>query len=109
MRTTTAVPITAGLMRQSLCRSTCCQVRCSRTSERDSRGNAERRRWQDVGGQEKRPRLGHADHSAEGEIAGMTSEALTAATISMTGYGGEAIEAYLATPDDGAAARGSVV
>jgi carboxymethylenebutenolidase len=39
----------------------------------------------------------------------MTSEALTAATISMTGYGGEAIEAYLATPDDGAAARGSVV
>ena len=37
------------------------------------------------------------------------SEALTAATISVTGYGDDEIEAYLAVPDDGAAARGSVV
>jgi carboxymethylenebutenolidase len=37
------------------------------------------------------------------------SEALTASTISVTGHGGETIEAYLATPDDGAASRGSVV
>ena len=37
------------------------------------------------------------------------SEALTAATIRVTGYGDDEIEAYLAVPDDGAAARGSVV
>jgi carboxymethylenebutenolidase len=37
------------------------------------------------------------------------SEALTATTISITGYDGDEIEAYLATPDDGAAGRGSVV
>ena len=37
------------------------------------------------------------------------SEALTAATISVTGYGDDEIEAYLAVPEDGAAARGSVV
>src|ERR1700729_2290707 len=37
------------------------------------------------------------------------SEALTATTISITGYDGDDIEAYLAVPDDGAAARGSVV
>jgi carboxymethylenebutenolidase len=37
------------------------------------------------------------------------NEALTASTVTMTGHGGEEIEAYLAVPDDGAAARGSVV
>ncbi len=37
------------------------------------------------------------------------SEALTAATISVTGYGDDEIEAYLAVPEDGAAASGSVV
>ena len=37
------------------------------------------------------------------------SEALTAKTISVTGYGGDEIEAYLAIPDDGASSRGSVV
>ena len=37
----------------------------------------------------------------------MTSEALTASTITMSGHGGDEIEAYLAVPDDGAAARGS--
>ena len=37
------------------------------------------------------------------------SEALTAKTITITGSGGDEIEAYLATPDDGASSRGSVV
>ncbi len=37
------------------------------------------------------------------------SEALTAQTISITGFGGDEIEAYLAIPDDGAPSRGSVV
>jgi carboxymethylenebutenolidase len=37
------------------------------------------------------------------------SEALTAKTISITGYGGDEIEAYLAVSDDGSASRGSVV
>src|ERR1700722_6774699 len=37
------------------------------------------------------------------------SEALTAKTITITGSGGDEIEAYLAVPDDGAASRGSVV
>ena len=37
------------------------------------------------------------------------SEALTATTITMSGHGGDEIEAYLAVPDDGAPARGSVV
>jgi carboxymethylenebutenolidase len=37
------------------------------------------------------------------------SEALTAKTISITGHGGDEIEAYLAVPDDGAQSRGSVV
>jgi carboxymethylenebutenolidase len=37
------------------------------------------------------------------------SEALTAKTISITGSGGDEVEAYLATPDDGQPARGSVV
>jgi carboxymethylenebutenolidase len=37
------------------------------------------------------------------------SEALTAKTISITGHDGHEIEAYLAVPDDGATARGSVV
>ncbi len=37
------------------------------------------------------------------------SEALTARTVSITGHGGDQIEAYLAVPDDDAAARGSVV
>jgi carboxymethylenebutenolidase len=37
------------------------------------------------------------------------NEALTAKTISITGHGGDEIEAYLAVPDDGAASRGSVV
>jgi carboxymethylenebutenolidase len=37
------------------------------------------------------------------------SEELTASTITMTGAGGDAIEAYLAVPEDGANARGSVV
>ncbi len=37
------------------------------------------------------------------------SEALTAKTISITGHGGDEIEAYLAVPDDGAGPRGSVV
>jgi carboxymethylenebutenolidase len=39
----------------------------------------------------------------------VTSEALTASTITMAGHGGDEIEAYLAVPDDGASARGSVV
>ena len=39
----------------------------------------------------------------------MTSEALTASTITIGGHGGDEIEAYLAVPDDGAMARGSVV
>ncbi|MBO0823290.1 MAG: dienelactone hydrolase family protein [Actinobacteria bacterium] len=38
-----------------------------------------------------------------------TSEALTASTISITGHGGDEIEAYLAIPDDDATSRGSVV
>jgi carboxymethylenebutenolidase len=37
------------------------------------------------------------------------SEELTATTITITGAGGDAVEAYLALPDDGATARGSVV
>jgi carboxymethylenebutenolidase len=37
------------------------------------------------------------------------SEALTAKTISITGHGGDEIEAYLAVPDDGPGPRGSVV
>jgi carboxymethylenebutenolidase len=37
------------------------------------------------------------------------SEELTAQTVSIAGFGGDAIEAYLAVPDDGATARGSVV
>jgi len=37
------------------------------------------------------------------------SEAMTAKTISITGSGGDEIEAYLAMPDDGASSRGSVV
>ena len=37
------------------------------------------------------------------------SEALTAKTISITGFGGDEIEAYLAVPDDGPGPRGSVV
>src|SRR6201996_47723 len=37
------------------------------------------------------------------------SEELTAQTIRITGFNGDAIEAYLAVPDDGAASRGSVV
>jgi carboxymethylenebutenolidase len=37
------------------------------------------------------------------------SEALTASTVTMSGYDGDEIEAYLAVPDDGAAARGGVV
>jgi carboxymethylenebutenolidase len=39
----------------------------------------------------------------------VTSEALTASTITIGGHGGDEIEAYLAVPDDGAPARGSVV
>ena len=38
-----------------------------------------------------------------------TSEALTAQTIRIAGFGGDEIEAYLAVPDDSAASRGSVV
>jgi carboxymethylenebutenolidase len=37
------------------------------------------------------------------------TEDLTATTISITGDGGDEIEAYLAVPDDGASSRGSVV
>ncbi len=37
------------------------------------------------------------------------SEALTAKTVSITGHGGDEIEAYLAVPDDGSSSRGSVV
>jgi carboxymethylenebutenolidase len=37
------------------------------------------------------------------------SEELTANTITITGAGGDEIEAYLAVPDDGATGRGSVV
>ncbi len=37
------------------------------------------------------------------------NEALTAKTISITGHGGDEIEAYLAVPDDGSTARGGVV
>src|SRR5580693_8827332 len=37
------------------------------------------------------------------------SESLTAKTISITGHGGDEIEAYLAVPDDGSSAHGSVV
>jgi carboxymethylenebutenolidase len=36
-------------------------------------------------------------------------EALTAKTVRITGHDGDEIEAYLAQPDDGASARGSVV
>jgi carboxymethylenebutenolidase len=39
----------------------------------------------------------------------VASEALTASTITISGHGGDEIEAYLAVPDDGAPARGSVV
>src|SRR5580692_7356557 len=37
------------------------------------------------------------------------TESLTAQTIRISGFDGDEIEAYLATPDDGAAGRGSVV
>jgi carboxymethylenebutenolidase len=37
------------------------------------------------------------------------TEDLTAKTISITGYGGDEIESYLAVPDDGSSSRGSVV
>jgi carboxymethylenebutenolidase len=37
------------------------------------------------------------------------SEDLTAQTVRIAGFGGDEIEAYLAVPDDGAAARGGVV
>ena len=37
------------------------------------------------------------------------SEALTARTVGIAGHGGDEIEAYLAVPDDGSSARGSVV
>jgi len=37
------------------------------------------------------------------------SEALTASTVTIRGHGDDEIEAYLAVPDDGATARGSVV
>ncbi len=37
------------------------------------------------------------------------TESLTAKTLSITGHGGDEIEAYLAVPDDGSASRGSVV
>jgi carboxymethylenebutenolidase len=37
------------------------------------------------------------------------SEALTASTVSISGHGGDEIEAYLAVPEDGSAAGGSVV
>ncbi|HXW46346.1 MAG TPA: dienelactone hydrolase family protein [Streptosporangiaceae bacterium] len=37
------------------------------------------------------------------------TEDLTARTISITGHGGDEIEAYLALPDDGSSSRGSVV
>jgi carboxymethylenebutenolidase len=37
------------------------------------------------------------------------SEDLTAQTVRITGFGGNEIEAYLAVPEEGAAARGSVV
>jgi carboxymethylenebutenolidase len=37
------------------------------------------------------------------------SEALTAQTVGITGFGGDEIEAYVAVPDDGAVSRGSVV
>ena len=36
------------------------------------------------------------------------SEALTAKTISITGHGGDEIEAYLAVPDDGPGSCGGV-
>ena len=36
------------------------------------------------------------------------SEALTAKTIGITGFGGDEIEAYLAVPDDGPGPRGSM-
>jgi carboxymethylenebutenolidase len=39
----------------------------------------------------------------------VASEALTASTITISGHGGDEIEAYLAVPDDGAHARGGVV
>ncbi len=37
------------------------------------------------------------------------SEALSAKTVTITGHGGDEIEAYLAVPDDGPGPRGSVV
>ena len=37
------------------------------------------------------------------------SEALTASTVTMGGHDGDEMEAYLAVPDDGSAARGSIV
>jgi carboxymethylenebutenolidase len=36
-------------------------------------------------------------------------DSLTAKTIKITGHGGDEVEAYIATPDDGAASRGGVV
>jgi len=51
---------------------------------------------------------GHANQDVEGVSTAM-SEAMTAKTISITGSGGDEIEAYLAMPDDGASSRGSVV
>jgi carboxymethylenebutenolidase len=39
----------------------------------------------------------------------MSSEALTAKTITITGYGGDEIECYLAVPDDGQGPHGGVV
>src|SRR5262249_60917769 len=51
------------------------------------------------------PRLPDA---GQGEPTAM-SEALTASTVTMSGHGGDEVEAYLAVPVDGASARGSVV
>ena len=48
----------------------------------------------------------------QAQLEGVTipmREDLTATTITITGAGGDVVEAYLARPDDGAAARGSVV
>src|SRR5215475_6478293 len=55
-----------------------------------------------------RPGSTRQSDASEGGRTAM-SEALTASTVTMKGHGGDEIEAYLAVPDDGAAARGSVV
>jgi carboxymethylenebutenolidase len=62
-----------------------------------------RRGWQDGHHFDNRPTT-HAK-----ELSSAMREDLTATTISITGAAGDAIEAYLGVPNDGAPSRGSVV